>query len=389
MAGLLAQGLARFLYTVVIGRLAGPETLGEVNALLSLAVYVSLLWPAPLGLAGSRYIPSASHGGALVDGTIGYLKRLFWISIAVIVPAGVLTGAWLSGDYLTGVAAGILIGTYGGYTFVRGTLLGQDRVLRVTVVDTISSAAALTLLLAVLLLEAPSLLLLPLSLGYLAFSWLGWPRSGRTVLGAALRAEVRRFTAYSVLWMLAAGGLLPITMIFAQLFGTAREAGVFAAAMTLATPANMLAQALSQVLIPFLVARAHESALVRRLVVRLLLLSIAGFTGVFGALFALTPWLLDFFYGAAYADGAFAMQGLLVGVYLISCATVPIAALMATDRQRLVSWVSVVTFALGAAIMAGLAPSMGTGGILTGFIAAPALSLILVTLAVTRRGVTR
>lgn len=380
MAGLLAQGIARFLYTVVVGRLAGPETLGEVNAVLSLAVYLSLFWPAALGVAGSRYIPSLTHGKANAAGTLSYLKRSFWISTAIISPLGGIIAIWLTGDALTGGAAGVLIATYGGYTFVRGTMLGQDRVVRITVLDTVSSTVALTLLLLVVTLDASALLLLPLSVGYLAFSWIGWPRSRSSTLNDALRLQIRSFTAASVVWLVAAGGLLPSTMVFAQIFATPREAGIFAAAMTLATPANMIAQALAQVLVPYIAARTHAPEAIRVLSVRLFALTVGGFAVVFGALAALTPWLLTTFYGAQYVEGTTVMYGLLIGVFLSSCATVPTSVLMATGRQKTVSSISVVAIVLGTAAMAGLAPALGVHGVVIGFIGAWALAVIALTI---------
>jgi O-antigen/teichoic acid export membrane protein len=385
MAGLLAQGFVRFFYTVAIGRVAGPETLGEVNSVLSLAVYLSLFWPAALGVAGSRYIPSVSHGDANAPGTVAYLKRSFWVSTAVIVPVGAIVAAWLTDDLLTGAAAGALIGTYGAYTFVRGTLLGQDRVTRITVVDTISSLAALTLLIVVITFDSSPLLLLPLSLGYFAFSAIGWPRSLGAPLDGALRREINRFTMHSVVWLAATGGLLPTTMVFAQAFGSAREAGIFAASMTLATPANMIAQALSQVLVPYLAARVHKPEALRALSLRLLAISVAGFTATFGILFLLTPWLLLFFYGPEYVGGVPSMYGLLAGVFLSSCTAVPVAVLLATGRQRAVSSVSVVTVVLGTVVMATLAPLLGTSGILIGFVLAPAIGFVALTGILFRR----
>lgn len=382
MFGLLAQGLARFFYTVIVGRTAGPETLGEVNGLLSLAVYLSLFWPAPLGVAGSRFLPSASGGRGDLAGTVSQLKRSFWLSSAVTTLLGTAIALLLTADLLAALISGLLIASYGGYTFVRGTLMGEEKPVRATVLDTVSSVVALTLLVLVVVVDAPALFLLPLSIGYVIFSVLGWPRSERAVLPPDQRRQLLRFTSFSAIWMLASGGLLPIAMIAAQIFTSELEAGIFAAGMTLATPANMIAQALSQVLLPYMAARAHSPAVLRPLVLRLFAVSAAGFTVVFGGLYALAPWLLDLFYGARFADGASAMQGLLAGVYLVSCATVPIAALMATDRQRLVSTASVITVAVGIAIMMGTAPSMGATGILVGFITAPALNLIAVGAAI-------
>ncbi|HET8958062.1 MAG TPA: lipopolysaccharide biosynthesis protein, partial [Microcella sp.] len=204
MIGLLAQGLARFFYTVVIGRLAGPEVLGQVNTVLSLAVYLSLFWPAALGVAGSRFIPSARRGGDRAADTIHTLTRSFWLSLPVVAGAGVAIAWIITADTGVAVAAGILVATYSGYVFVRGVMLGRDQVVRVGVVDVVSSVAALGLLLAVIATGSTPLLLLPLSAGYLAFSIIGWPRVPRATGPRSARdPEIRSFTAHTIVWLVA------------------------------------------------------------------------------------------------------------------------------------------------------------------------------------------
>lgn len=379
--GLFSQGVARFLYTVAIGRLSGPESLGEVNAVLSLAVYISLFWPAALGVAGSRYIPTSTFGEANQNATITYLKQSFWLSTAVSAPVGFALAVVLTGSWETGIAASVLIASYGGYTFVRGTLLGENRVLRVTLVDTLSSLGALTLLLVVISFNATPLLLLPLTVAYMTFSALGWPRSNRSPIAAHLRKQLTDFTRATVVWLVASGGLLPATMLFVQGFSSPREAGVFAAAITLATPANMLAQAFSQVLLPFFSERSENSAVLPRLVARLFLISIGGFTVVFGSLALLTPLLLGFFYGEEYVSGASSMYWLLLGVFLSSSSTVPISALLATGHERSVSLISLVSVAVGTLAMAAFAPYLGIAGILIGFVGSLVISSVVIAVS--------
>lgn len=383
--GLLAQGIARFLYTVVIGRFTGPEALGEVNTVLSLAVYLSLFWPAALGVTGSRYIPTSARGGEIRNAMLTHLKRSFWVSSALSVPVGFSLATALTESVSTGVIAGALIGSYGAYTFVRGTLLGENRVVRVTVVDSVSSFAALTLLLMVVSFDATPLLLLPLTAAYLTFSALGWPRSARSAVERSVRRQLNRFTRTSTLWLVASGGLLPATMLFVQAFSSPVEAGVFAAAITLATPANMLAQAFSQVLLPHIAGRSEGHTDIKRLFNRLFTATILGFTLVFGSLAFLTPWLLEFFYGDQYSAGAQPMYWLLLGVFLSSSSTVPISTLMGTGRERSVSLVSVVSVVLGTATMASLAPLFGTAGILAGYVGAVAISFVSLTAIATAR----
>ena len=59
--GIGVQGLARLGYTVLIGRAFGTETLGHASALMSLSIFVALLWPTAAGNTASRFVALALH----------------------------------------------------------------------------------------------------------------------------------------------------------------------------------------------------------------------------------------------------------------------------------------------------------------------------------------
>lgn len=363
-AGMAVQGLARFAYTLAIGRLAGPESLGDVSALLSVAVYASLFWPAAAGVAGSRFLPVAETRAA----ALRTLNRSVLLSVAVLVPATLVT-AWLLGSGAADIvgAAALVLG-YSGYVFVRGALLGDDRIGRATLLDTVTSVLAITALVLVLVADWHWALLLPLALGYALFAVLGMPR-GSAPATPAQRAEVLRFTRDCAIALLATGGLLPATMILVRATEPALVAGLFAAGLSLATPANLVAQAVNQVLIPHFARMQHEPvAAIRASHARVFVITAVGFVVVFGVLIALAPWILTTFYGAEYAEGAFAMQLLLVGVGAMSIMSAPGAYLVATGRQGLNARIWIVAMLVGTVAMIALAPAFGQWGALAGFL---------------------
>lgn len=362
--GMGVQGLARFLYTLAIGRIAGPESLGEISALLSLAVYASLFWPAAAGVAASRFLPVSQ----LSAPAIHVLKRSFLFAVVVL---GVLAlvAAWLLGSGPAEVlgAAALVVG-YSGYVFVRGVLMGEDRIPRATVIDTITSLLAITALLMVLVADWQWALLLPLALGYAVFAMASWPRGG-VIASTETRREVLQFTGDSALALLATGGLLPATMVFVRGFESAEVAGFFAAGLSLATPANLVAQSVNQVLIPHF-ARMHDGppAAIQRAHRRILAATAAGFAIVFGALIVLSPWILEVFYGKQYVSGALPMQLMLVAVGFMSMMAASSAYLVAVGRQAVNARIWVAATAIGTLVMLIGSPVWGQWGALAGFL---------------------
>ena len=57
------QGLARLVYSVLIGHLGSRELLGQTNTSLSLSVFTSQLWAAPASAAGTRFVAAPATLG--------------------------------------------------------------------------------------------------------------------------------------------------------------------------------------------------------------------------------------------------------------------------------------------------------------------------------------
>lgn len=361
-AGMGIQGVARFIYTLVIGRLSGPETLSDITALLSLAIFLSLFWPAGLAQAAARFAPETRS-------SFSTLHRSFWLSSTVLAIIAIPLALWLSEDFLTALCCGVFVFCHNAYVFMRGVLVGQDRLVRSLIGDTIAAVISLTLVVVVVLGNAHWALLLPLAAGYLAFALFG---AGRAVGEFAdkpepSKAEILGFTRQATLGAVVTGGLLPATMIFVRAFDTPWNAGMFAAALSLATPLNIAAQALNQVLLPHFSRLRASPIEQRRSHLQIFVLATVAFAIGFGALIVLAPWLLTTFFGARYAEGAAAMQALLVVVFLFSIVAAPSALLLASDRQRVYARVWLIAFVAGTLTMIVAAPAWGQWGAILGF----------------------
>lgn len=379
-AGMVVQGAARFVYTLAIGRIAGEESLGEVSTILSLAVFASLFWPAATGVAASRFIPSQGARGSAVR----WLKRSLLVSVSVLSVLSVVAAIAMDQDVAQAIGAAALVIGYSGYVFVRGVLLGADRIVRAAIVDLITSFVAIGALLLVLLGKLDWALLLPLALAYAMFAAMSWPGTDR---GIALpdrreRRELLLFARDSAISLVATGALLPATMILVGATESKTVAGIFAAGLSLATPANLVAQSVNQVLVPhFARMVAAGDTTIRRSQQRLLAVTALGFSLVFGLIILLAPWILGLFFGARYASGALSMQVLLLAVWLMSVMSVPGAYLVAVGRQRVYARIWLVSTTVGLAVMAVAAPFLGQWGALAGFTLGAAGGSIAVIIA--------
>ena len=205
---------------------------------------------------------------------------------------------------------------YSLYVYVRGFLFGAGQVVRATVWDTLSAAAALVGLALVLLADANAWLLLPLTVCYGAYAAASWPR-GHGTLAPEVRREMRGFLWLSLVNSVATGGFLQLTMVAAGYWDRV-DAGSFAAALSLATPASLASRSLTLVLFPSLAAahgRGDTEGAKRQTDVAtrgLVVLSLA----TFGPLMLISPALIDLLYRRADFESAKVLLPLLLAAVM-------------------------------------------------------------------------
>ena len=392
--GIGVQGVAKLLVTVVVGRVFGTETLGQTTALLSLSVFVALLWPNAAGNTASRFLAIALRGrrsDAAVNRLLGVSMLVSSVVLAAVtVPIAL---AWGNGPGMVLGGAAVVVG-YGLYCYARGAQLGYDRAPRVALWDSVTSVLALGLLVVACVARLEPFVLLPLAIGYTVFAIACWPRgNGFSPASHEPAAGVLGFAAWNVLAVATSNGLLQLTMISAQVTSSAHDAGVYAAAFTLATPASMLGQALGQVLVPAFAHRTDGGSLRSRGALLLVIGFAAASAVVFGLVALLAGWFLPIVYPAEGAAAVADLRYLMVAVWVFTVGLVPSALLLAAGRSRQVALASVVGFVVGAGLMAVLGPVAGVAGGTTGFLVGSAVNLVAVvglgvrTSAVPRRSV--
>jgi putative peptidoglycan lipid II flippase len=369
------QGLARLVYSVLIGHFGSRELLGQTNSALSLSVLTSQLWAAPAGGAGTKFVAlrealGDEEGAKVVARHITTRTAL----LSLVLPAVVaVSGAvWLDFGPAQVVGTVVVAVAYSLYTTLRGVTYGHLRFRQVALWDTIAGATALVAVTVVLVLDLTALTLLPLALGYAVFVVACRPARAKGRVEPQLRREIDHFVLFGAVSGLASGGLLQLSQIAAHWSGGSSAAGDFAAALTLATPTSMLSFALSTVLIPPLVAaagredwasvRTQEDAIMRRLV--------AIFVGLFGTLVLASPLIIDVIWGEEYRAAGAVLPILLVAVMLTSIALGATTAMMVTRSwgPRLVAGLNVSGLVVSVALWPWLSDRFGIVGVAVGYL---------------------
>lgn len=389
--GVAVSGLARFVYSLLVGRFGGTAVLGGVNAAISLAVLASMVWPAATGAAASKFLARAEGAGAqdAAAAASAHLGRRTALSGGVLAVAAVLVArAVLDVPWTTAAAVGVLALAYSAYLLARGVLFGRLRFGTAAVLEGVGAVLSAGLLLGVLLAGWDAVLLLPLALGYAVYAVVGWPRGARGRPSAERRREMDAFVAWGVVGNIASAGLLQLSVVVAAASDSLHRAGLYAAAVSLATPASMLSRSLAQVLFPSM-ARASgggDADGVRRqtdLATRGL---VAAMVAVFGVLLVLAEPLL-LVYGAGFTAAVPLLQMTLVAVLLSTVSVAAVASLTsgAAAGIRASAGMSAAGFAVGAAVMAATAPSAGVTGVAAGYLAGTAVTAVLPWALVWRR----
>ena len=377
MAGLLAQGGLRFATSWLIGLVAGRVVLGTVAAAMSMGTILALLWPTTTGSAASKYIARARGAQDTVElhaVTAHFRRRALQSGIVLSLLAFPLWATVGNGLWSEAWAVSAFTAAYAGYTFTRGVQYGTGQVARATLWDIGCAAMGLAVLVALLLLgvRGPALLG-ALALSYAAYALGGLPRGvdrGAT-LPAGLRSELDQVVLLGVAGSVASSGFLQISMIVAKNLDAA-EAGQFAAAMTTATPASLLAASLSLVLFPALAEEwgRGDKALFRTQTDQATRVLVLAMLTVFGSLILCSRLVMSL-WGPQFDAETLVFPLLLVAILASNIATASVNALATRSKNlmQLSSGASLIGLAVGALVWVFVIPSLGIVGIAIGYLA--------------------
>lgn len=393
VTGLLAQGILRFATSLLVGRLAGKEELGIVASAIATATVLALLWPTSTGSAASKFLARARGAGAADElrSTAAHLRtRMLQIGLVLVVVSAPIWVFLDHGSWTGALAVAALTAGYAGYSFTRGVQFGTGQTLRATCWDLTCVALGLAGLSALLAfgVRGPTLVL-PLAVAYGIYALAGWPFGGRGGRPAAQRRhELDGFVALGAFGSLASSGFLQLSQIVARLVGDDSGAGQYAAALSLATPASMLAASLTLVLLPALsetlgredpaAFRVRTDQANRSLVVVVV--------AVFGAVLVCSRVLIELIWGPRFAGADVLLVLLVVAVLAGNLAVVSVNALTARSQRGMMINVGagVLGMVVGVVVWAIVAPGLGEVGVAAGYLCG-AVTIATVPIAVAWR----
>ena len=352
--GLLAQGLSRFAYTVLIGRVLGASDLADVNFAFAVAILLSLVGPTAAGNAAAAFAGRTAHARALLRIVVGLIVALS--------SAGAALGWLVVGTHAFAVQCALLTAGWCGYIVGRGVFVGAGRVRAAASWDIITGVLALVLLLGVLAAGWVTWILLPAIIGYGVFATAAAFTRLSSATSEADRVEggYGRFVLWNSLALIATNGLMQMSMVVSSAFDTGDAAGQFAAALSLATPLSMVAQGITQVMLPRFASWRALDDLEHRKAARRAAGALTGVLVAGGAVVALIlPFALPLVYGPAFRAAVGLAQGLMVAVVFFSLSVFFAAHLAATDRAHVSTLLAGIGFVAGAAVMGRLAVTVG------------------------------
>jgi len=344
MVAILALGGTRLVFNVLVGHRFGKEVLGQVNTELAAATFASLAFAAGLAIAATKFVAARLGAGSppqawqtllvltrwCVLGTLAAVTALA-VTLPLLLPE--LSGADVAWTCLLLVA-------YSAYTFVRGAQYAYGTVRRYAVLEVAADSLTVAGATVVVLLEAETLLLLPFVAGYTLFAVLGWlglprpPRSSDAELPPGLRQEMRGYGFWAAFGVMASTGFLQLSMVFAFHYGSAVDAGLYAAAMTLTVPAYFVPRALSMALFPSMAnafGRGDEEEIRRQVDAGTRLLTVATLP-FFAATVLLARPILVVVFGRDFSQAHVILELLLAATYILICSIPAVNSLSATER---------------------------------------------------------
>lgn len=384
------SGAIRLIFSVLVGRVFGASTLGHVNVIVSTAVFATLLCSPGIGQSVARQLATrgldAAHpeGRRLLAWATGW-HHAICLSVAVVAAALVPAHGW--GQHLLALA---LTFGYGGYTFYKAVLYGVDMVRRYAGLELAWDALFVLALAVVVLARLEPWVLAPMALVYLGFAasahlaLFGSRRRSRgsaTVPAAAWRGIVA-FAAVTTVGTASSAGFLQLSQIFAARADSSHGAGLFAAAMTLVTPAYLLPRAISVVLFPAMAraaGRSDRDTVRRQLTVGTDILA-AALLPVFAFVAMVATAVLTGIYGPAFAGGA-GTFAVMTWATWVSIASVPAVNALSADTGRaylVPAGASVAGFLIGLAfwLTLGTSISMVAWGYLVGSVVQSAIPMV-------------
>lgn len=361
--GVAAQGAARFATTVFVGRIAGADVLAAFSSALAITMIAALVFPTGLGFAISRalsHVDAKNRRAQLVRMAI-----LMLTPAAIFLALGAACVQWLVEPTNSVIVASVFALTlsYSAYVVTRSIQFSLGLGCRAAVWDVAAATISISGVVVLAAADMTSWLLMPMTIGFtlcvlqaIGAEW----RSGHTPLEPAVRTSLVRSATWNSVSVVSTNALVQIVMVVVFAAGESSAAGLFAAALAIATATTMVAQALAQALLPRItwwtsVDRLSGLRTSVKTLSAIAGLCIAGYL----ILVLLAEPILVLIYGKSFSEATGILQALSIGMCVFSIAVLASALLIAVGRERLVTVGSTVGFVLGSLLGGIIATTEG------------------------------
>ena len=384
---LIFAGLVPFGFNLLVGRAYGSAVLGGTSVVLGLALFLGQV-PSTVGIAATKFMAEALGRG---DETAArdIFQFLFTLNLgltALLTGAMVVAAPWIHqalhvpvGAVLLGAA---LLLVYSLYLFLKSVYYGLQQVGAYVWNEIISDLAFFALLAAVFVVRASSWLLLPFVVNNAIFAGIAgyqlrpYFRHFRWI-SPAERTEILRYWVVNGLGSAASIGRTALGPTIAGLFLTHRAVGLYAAAVALTAPLQLMPRALALVLFATM-ARLHgagQASSVRELLdvsTEWLVLALGLLCGLL--IVNATAILAFLFHRPEYAQATTATQLVVCGAYLLMISSPAISALSSTTYVWIPTIASLLGLGTSLAVWLLLIPPLGITGAGLGFAAGSAVT---------------
>lgn len=255
--GLAAQGGIRLLFNILTARALGPAGYAEYATAVGLGMVGSILLPTSAGAAVSKFTSRAwgRSDGASAAASYAHTRKSLVAYLVGALPVG-LALAWLlfhNVNLAVGTAA--LIAGLSMQAFIRGAHMALGRQSREALVQPALGAVSLGCLLLVLSSSGsvdPGTAALLLGTPLIVYGLAALPKTpGSTMpLPANARREIEGFIFLAAAGSVASAGFVQFVILAGNFRLPAHDAGVLAAAVSIATPLTLASSALMLVLYP-------------------------------------------------------------------------------------------------------------------------------------------
>ncbi len=380
--GLVSQSGARFLVNLVAGRLGGPLVLGHVAVAMSAVQLLALVGPTSLGSAASKYM-ALSLGEDDLGGTRAVARHIWRTTLACALVLGLSGGLiwriWFDGDWAESLAVAVMTASLSTYTVARGAFFGHRHIGPSGVWDALVGVIGVVGSAALLVVGVHSVLaLLPMALGWIIYTWAGWPRGAEGLASAAVRSEINHFVVVTALGTLTSAGFIQASLVVARVVGGTEGSGFYSAALTISAPLSILVGAANSVLFPSMaeaLGRSDEGSF-RRQLHQSTEVVVVVMSGAIGLLMVLSSPVLALVWGDRFRP-AEPLLPVMLGAILAYVTAVPSVSALVTRgaaQARITTAFGVVGAVVGSLVWLGTARSLGVLGVAWGYLASTVVS---------------